>query len=360
MPTVERQTNMNRSIIYRKLAVFLAAVLILGVVAQMAWAGRADKRLDIYWIDVEGGAATLIVTPLGESVLIDTGNPGHRDPDRIVQTAAREAGLRQLDHVIITHYHADHFGGAATLSATLPIKHLHDNGLFEGLVDRPDKAYLEFKAEQRSVISPGDSISLGQVDDRETAHVSIRCIGTRQQYIAPPADASLTPGCAEFKPKPVDTTDNANSVVTLLSFGPFRFFDAGDLTWNLEKELVCPANRVGKVDVYQTSHHGMDVSNSPLIIGALAPTVAVMNNGTTKGCDPLMFATLKETPSVQAIYQVHRNLRNDGSPNAPDEYIANAGKDCKANFIKLSVDPTGASYTFSVPSTGHSRTYRTR
>jgi len=351
---------MKSSASYRNLAVFLIGMLALAGIANRALAGRTDKRLDIYWIDVEGGAATLIVTPLGESILIDTGNPGHRDPDRIVQTAAREAGLRQLDHVVITHYHSDHFGGAATLSATLPIKHLHDNGIFEGLVDRPDKAYLEFKVEQRSVISPGDVIAVGQSDDKNVARVTIRCIGTRQQYIAPPADAAPTPGCAEFKPKPIDTTDNANSVVTLVSFGPFRFFDAGDLTWNLEKELVCPANRVGKVDVYQTSHHGMDVSNCPLIISALAPTVAIMNNGTTKGCDPLMFATLKETPSVKAIYQVHRNLRNDGSPNTDDEYIANAEKDCKANFIKLSVDPTGASYTFTVPSTGHSRTYTTR
>ena len=134
-----------------------------------ASAGPVDKRLDIYWIDVEGGAATLIVTPRGQSVLIDTGNPGHRDPDRIVQTATREAGLRQLDHVIITHYHSDHFGGAATLSTMLPIKHLHDNGIFEGIVDRPDKSYLEFKAEKRSVISPGDVIGLDAPPTRRDA-----------------------------------------------------------------------------------------------------------------------------------------------------------------------------------------------
>jgi len=158
----------------------------------------------------------------------------------------------------------------------------------------------------------------------------------------------------------VDTTDNANSVVTLVEFGPFRFFDAGDLTWNVEKELVCPLNRVGKVDVYQASHHGMDVSNHPLVIRALEPIVAVINNGVTKGCEPHMFHALRETPSVQAIYQVHKNLRGDGSPNTDDAYIANSGRDCKASFIKLSVDPTGKTYTVYLPSTGHSRTYETR
>ena len=132
------------------------------------------------------------------------------------------------------------------------------------------------------------------------------------------------------------------------------------MTWNLEKELVCPANRVGKVDVYQASHHGMDASNHPLVIRALEPTVAVINNGVTKGCDPQMFATLKETSSVQAIYQMHRNERNDGSPNTTPELIANATKDCKAAIIKLSVAPDGESYTVAVPSTGHTREYRTK
>ncbi|MEX0978059.1 MAG: MBL fold metallo-hydrolase [Pirellulales bacterium] len=344
----------------RLIYLFTAVVGVLAISPDCALAGRTDGRLDIYWIDVEGGAATLIVTPQGESVLFDTGNPGHRDPDRIVQTAAGEAGLRQLDHVIITHYHSDHFGGVALLSTILPIKHLHDNGIFEGIVDRPDKAYLESKVEKRSVISPGDLIALQPSADPKATPLAIKCLGTRQQYIAAPAGAETTPGCAESKPKPIDTTDNANSVVTLVSFGKFEFFDAGDLSWNLEKELVCPTNRVGKIDVYQSSHHGLDASNHPLVIRALEPIVAVINNGVTKGCEPATFAAIKETKSVEAIYQVHKNLRGDGSPNTPDEFIANPTKDCKANIIKLSVDPTGSSYTVTIPANGHSRTYRTR
>lgn len=337
----------------------LCTALLVCVLAPSLEAGQADGRLDIYWIDVEGGAATLIVTPRGESVLIDAGNPGHRDPDRIVQVAAGQAGLRQLDHVIVTHYHTDHFGGVATLGTVLPIKHLHDNGVFEGIVDRPDRAYLECKVGKRSVINPGDELELAQASHPKSARLSIRCLGTRQEFVDPPAAATATSGCADVPDKAFDGTDNANSVVTLVSFGAFEFFDAGDLTWNIEKQLVCPVNRVGQVDVYQSTHHGMDASNHPLVIRALQPTVAVVNNGVTKGCDPGMVTTLRETSSVQAIYQVHRNER-PGALNTDEPYIANRTKDCKAHHIKLSVAPNGESYTVSIPAHGHEQTYRTK
>lgn len=323
-------------------------------------AGQADGRLDIYWVDVEGGAATLIVTPRGEGVLIDTGYPGHRDPDRIVKVATEQAGLRQLDHVIITHYHIDHFGGVAELAKVLPIRHLHDNGIFEGIVDRPDKSYFDAPVGKRSVISAGDEIPLAQSEADGAAPVKVKCLGTRQQFVDAPAGTPETPGCGTVPPKAFDGSDNANSVVTLVSLGRFEFFDAGDLTWNLEAKLVCPQNRVGQVDVYQASHHGMDASNHPLLIRALEPRVAIINNGVTKGCDVGCFTTLKETPSIEAIYQVHRNERNDGSPNVPDEFIANRTKDCQANFIKLSVAPDGESYTVSIPAHGHERTYQTK
>jgi hypothetical protein len=323
-----------------------------------AWAGGADGRLDIYWIDVEGGAATLVVTPAGEAVLIDTGNPGHRDPDRIVNVATEQAGLRQIDHVIITHYHTDHFGGLATLVKVLPIRHLHDNGIFEGIVDLPDKPYLEAAVGRRSVILPGAVIDLKQREG--SGKLTVKCLGTRQQFVDAPSGAQPTAGCAEIPLKAFDGTDNANSVVTLVSLGEFDFFDAGDLTWNLEAKLVCPVNRIGKADVYQASHHGMDASNHPLVIRELEPRVAVFNNGATKGCDPGAFASLKATPSVEAIYQVHKNVRGDGSPNAPDEYIANPTKDCQANYIKLSVDPSGKTYTVSIPANGHTRTYESK
>lgn len=338
-----------------RLSIFAALFTLVTATAE---AGKSDGRFDVYWIDVEGGAATLMVTPVGEAVLVDSGNPGTRDADRIVQAATRVAGLTQIDHLITTHYHGDHFGGASTLATFMPIKHVHDNGEFEGGRERPDKSYLEFKAERRSVISPGDEVVLKKVDN-QAAPISIKCLATRQTTIAGDTHEQ-NDCCSAAKEKPFDKSDNANSVVMLVSVGPFRFFDGGDLTWNIEKKLVCPVNLVGKVDVYQVGHHGLDASNNPVLVKSLEPTVAIMNNGVTKGCGPETFATLKETSSVKAIYQSHKNLRDDGTSNTPDEYIANLEKECKANYIKLSVDPVGKSYTVSIPANGHEKTYQTR
>ncbi|HEX4132287.1 MAG TPA: MBL fold metallo-hydrolase [Pirellulales bacterium] len=318
--------------------------------------GAEERSLDIYWIDVEGGAATLIVTPAGESVLIDSGNPGIRDSDRIFQVAAKEAGLRRIDHLITTHYHRDHFGGAAQLSTALPIGEVHDNGAFEGQREFAEPEYYRFKAEKRSVISPGDVIGLRPLDD-ELPSLTLRCLGARQQFIATSGSAE-NECCGANQSKPVDNTDNANSVVMLLSFGRFDFLDTGDLTWNREFDLVCPVNRVGVVDVFQASHHGLDVSNNPVLIRSIEPRVAVFNNGATKGCMPLTFAALKETPSIEAIYQVHKNLRDDGTTvNTDDEFIANRAAECKGEPLKMSVASDGKSYSMFVSSSKHRRTF---
>ncbi|MBI3462792.1 MAG: MBL fold metallo-hydrolase [Planctomycetes bacterium] len=337
-------------------------LLIALALCTPASADQQNGRFDIYWIDVEGGASTLMITPANESILIDAGNPGPRDPQRIVQAVAKVPGLRRIDHLITTHYHRDHFGGASLLATLVPIGTVYDNGVFDGMPDDPGKDYFELKCDKRVVIKPGDKIP---VKAPAAGHaVSLTCLGARQTFVAPESDDPENADvCATHRPKDRDGSDNANSVVTLIEFGPFRFFDAGDLTWNQEMRLVCPKNLVGEVDVYQVTHHGLDSSNNPVVLQTVKPRVAIMNNGHTKGCLPEVFANLKATASLEAIYQVHKNLRPDGSVNnVADEFIANhkAAEECAGNYIKLSVAPDAKSYTVSIPANGHERSYRTK
>ncbi len=327
-----------------------------------SFAGEEDGRFDIYWVDVEGGASTLMVTPAGESILIDTGNPGRRDANRIVYVATQVAKLRHIDHLITTHYHKDHFGGAALLATLMPVVAVYDNGRFEGMPNDPGAEYFEFDCERRTVIHPGDLLPLRQNIDGPK--VSMRCLGTRQQFVDAGSEAVANSEiCASCQPKDRDGSDNANSVVTLIQFGDFRFFDGGDLTWNQEMRLVCPKDLIGPVDVYQVTHHGLDSSNNPAVLETIQPRVAVMNNGDQKGCLPEVFANLKATKSLQGIFQMHKNLRPDGSVNnVDDKFIANLedGEHCQGHIIHLSVAPDSRQYTVSIPARGTQETFATK
>ena len=340
-----------------KARLFIAAVAVCFCVSFAAY---AQSGLRIYWVDVEGGAATLIVTPAGESILLDTGLDGDRDPGRIAALAKNIAKVERIDHLIITHFDVDHHGGAANLSKLIPIGRVYDPG---GQRVKPHPTYEKYinfrKTKPYTPLVPGDVVPLKQAGGAE---VKLQCLGAKKRFLDPQADHALNPIPATDSPDySVDTSENANSTAMLLTVGAFKFLDAADLTARLELLLVHPYNLVGEVDVYQVDHHGLDSSNNPVLIRSIQPKVTVMNNGHRKGCMPNTRKTLRSVKSIQANYQVHKNLKPDAD-NTADELIANfvSSKECKAHHIELHVAPDGTSYTVRIPATKHERTFQSQ
>lgn len=338
---------------------FLAIVLLAGLTAN-AWARPlAGKTLEIYYVDVEGGAATLIVTPAGESILVDTGWPGFegRDAKRI-QAAMQQAGITQIDHLIITHYHVDHFGGVPELAKLVTIKNHYNHGELPTPPENASQAkqYADYQtaANNKTItVKPGDSIKLRTA--KGTPPVTLRFLAARGETVAGKTKEA-NPECANAKQQPADASDNARSVVFKLSYGAFDFFDAGDLTWNIESKLVCPSNVIGKVDLYQVTHHGMDISNNPVLLKSVQPTVAIMNNGHRKGGSANTVQWLRELPSLQTLYQVHRNVATSDAQNTAPEYIANLD-DKTSEMIWVSVDAAKKTFTVTNGRTKASKSY---
>lgn len=345
----------------RNLQLFvLLAVLLLASKASQA----APKTLDIYFIDVEGGAATLIVTPSGQSLLIDTGFPGERDAGRIARVALDVAGLKQIDHCVITHWHRDHVGGVPALARLIPIRNYYDHGLPETLAADLQAEFIEAYTQTTQggsvTLRAGDEIKLGRAS-KYSPPIKVRVLTSNGVVLGEKSDTPQIRPCGDkFEPIAEDKTDNARSIGILMTFGRFRFFNGGDLTWNVENRLACPRNIAGAVDVYQVNHHGVDNSNNPVLVKALNPRVAVVDNGPRKGGEAGSFAVVKSLTEIEAIYQLHRNLRTADKDNAMSGYIANEEESCQGNFIKLSVAPNSRSYVVSIPAKQISRKYRTR
>jgi beta-lactamase superfamily II metal-dependent hydrolase len=327
-------------------------------------ASAQQEGLDIYFVDTEGGAATLIITPTRESVLIDCGNPGDRDAARIYHVAHDVARLTAIDHLIITHWHSDHYGGAGPLAKLMPIKHCYDKGIPDKSIDDPDNfpkliaAYKEVTQGKSTTIHVGDQIPLAQ--PKGLPSLSLKClVANKQTEPDDPSPAKVNGYARLNKPQPEDPSDNANSLGFLLSYGYFRFLDLGDLTWNLEYKLIAPNDKIGMIDVYQSTHHGIDQSNNPVLVKTVRPIVAVINNGPHKGGTPQLFNTLLETGSLQAIYEQHRNL--DAAPPSDLQgkklFIANMDEACKAEFIEIQVVAGSATYRVSIGERGKPQQY---
>lgn len=329
-----------------------------------AAAAAAQKTLDIYFIDVEGGAATLIVTPAGQSLLIDTGFPGDRDAGRIAHVALEVAHLKQIDHCVITHWHRDHVGGVAPLAKLVPIKNFYDHGLPTTIASDMQleniDAYKLTTQGKSIALKPGDEIKL-QRSSKFLRPIGVRVIAAAGvvlgELLAMP---QIRPCGEDFQPKPEDTSDNANSIGILLTFGRFKFFDGGDLTWNVENRLACPKNIVGPVDVYQVDHHGVDSSNNPTLLRMLDPQVAIINSGPRKGAEVGTYTALRKLAGIEAVYQLHRNLRTTDKENTMGGYIANEEEVCQGNYLKLEVEADGKSYSVSIPARQIVRRYQTR
>ena len=284
---------------------FACVAAIVASAAAPSGQDRGAKTLNIYVVDVEGGNATLVVSPTGESLLIDSGNAGAgavRDANRILE-ATRDAGLSKIDHLIITHWHGDHYGGLAELAARIPISHFIDHGPnvqpSQAVDDFLRNTYPKLHAKStHDVAKVGDTLALKSFE--------VRVVTSAGNVLTSPlrGAGSANPYCANFKAGD-NNAEDPQSVGSLITFGRFRAIHFGDLTKNKEFELMCPSNRIGTVDVLLGLHHGQDTSNSEVLVHALRPRVAVMNNGTRKGGLPDVMRTLYTSPRLEDLWQIH-------------------------------------------------------
>jgi competence protein ComEC len=329
--------------------------------ALVAQSSPQSGNLQIVWTDVEGGAATLIVTPTGQSLLVDTGFPqDDRDAKRIF-AATQAAGLKKIDILWITHFHLDHVGGVPALAKMIPIDKFYDHGdSIEANTPQGAKLYDDYKAVaqgKRVLVKPGDKIPL--------AGVEITAVSAAGQVISKPINGGGPNDlCKDAQQKPEDKTENSQSAGFLLTYGKFKFLDLGDLTWDREMMLACPVNKLGTVTLFQASHHGFSggQSGSPALVWALKPQVVVVNDGARKGFEGDAYDIIAKIPGLEDIWQIHRSLlRSDATHNTSEQLTANLedGAADQGLGIKVSVAKDGK-FTVTNTRNNFSKTYTSR
>jgi beta-lactamase superfamily II metal-dependent hydrolase len=316
----------------------------------------AADTLDIYVVDTEGGKAVILLTPAGQTMLIDAGYPtkDDRDTNRIV-AAAQALGIKQFDYIVATHYDADHSGNIARVDARIPGRVFVDHGpvMPECKELRFFQPYVDaIGSRKRLSVKPGDVIPM--------KGLRITVITSGGEVLSKPLRGAGQPNelCAgAAEPATPDQYDNAGSVGLLFAFGKFRMADFGDLLGHIEYQLMCPSNPVGTVDLYMVSHHGFLVSNSRFFVHALRPKVAIMNNGARKGGQPEVLDILRSSPGLQDLWQLHYSPAGGKERNAPADFIANLEEKCAAQLIQVSARSDGA-FTVTNTRNNFAKTYR--
>lgn len=330
--------------------------VLLYVIAALLFASAAfpqHKPLQVYSIDVEGGQATLVVSPSGESLLIDTGwsDFSGRDADRIV-AAAKAAGISQLNYLLITHYHRDHVGGVPQLAQRMKIGTFVDHGpnQEDSDVTREDYAAYEkvLPGHKHHVVKPGDHIKIKgikvQVLTAAGDHIAKHLQGAGQP----------NPNCASEPKLEADQSENARSLGVMITYGKFRMLDLGDLTKDKELELACPNNLIGTVSLFIVTHHGSNQSNTKALVSAIHPEAAIMNNGAHKGASTDAWRIVHDVVDSQVsrgnvriigqehLWQLHHADDNPQGDNVEADFIANPQETSDGGYeLKALANPDG-------------------